>query len=199
MEDEVADLREEVQRLALSVSGLKRQLREVLRGPSGSQAASARGGESDRSVDSFSLVSRADATGASTAALRHSGTADSSESGLQVRGGAPGSSGSLTWPEREAIAEEIGGWINRCLEGRHRGLSGREKNHLGSRIYVVVRDYPGSIYSPVKVFKSFTPCKNLCTRNGESGNAIYVGFPSEREARRAVAAAGLIWPGFVEQ
>ena len=48
----------------------------------------------------------------------------------------------------------------RCLAGGHRA-SGRDRNPLPSRLWVVVRDYAGQIYTPVRVFRSWGACKLL--------------------------------------
>ena len=63
----------------------------------------------------------------------------------------------------------------------------------------MVRDYAGQIYTPVKVVKSWTSCKVLCKpTNHECGDSVFVGLPSEREARRVVQAAQLTWPAVIE-
>ncbi len=66
--------------------------------------------------------------------------------GLQPQ--AAGSAG-LDWGLREDIADQIGHFIARSIAGRYRGQSGRDRNPLPSRIWVVVRDYAGQIYSQV--------------------------------------------------
>ena len=50
--------------------------------------------------------------------------------------------------ERETVARGIGKWIRRCLRGELRGLSGRERINLQSRIYLVVRDIQGQVHDP---------------------------------------------------
>ena len=105
----------------------------------------------------------------------------------------------LSWLEREEICDQIGRFLARSISGGHRGASGRDKIPLPSRIWVVVRDYAGQIYTPVKVVKSWTSCKLLCKpTNHEFGDSVFVGLPSEREARRVVQAAQLTWPPVVE-
>ena len=101
----------------------------------------------------------------------------------------------LTWIERENICDRIGKFLVRSLEGNHRGTSGRELLPNSSRIWVVVRDYEKVIYTPVRVFRTWTPAKQLVKPNGaDPGDSIFVGLPSEREARQAVFAAQLPWP-----
>ena len=106
---------------------------------------------------------------------------------------------SLTWKQREDIADQVGRWLGRAVAGQARGLSGREKNPLGSRIWIVVRDYAGQIYDPVRAFKTWTPCKDLVRPGGvDPADSIFCGFPSEREAKRAVEIGGFIWPSVIE-
>ena len=94
-------------------------------------------------------------------------------------------------------------WLRRLAislpAGDHRGASGRDQIPLPSHIWVVVRDFQGQIYIPVRVFKSWGPCKLLVKKNNGLGNSIFVGFASEREGKKAVAAAGLVWPTVIEK
>ena len=96
--------------------------------------------------------------------------------------------------ERVAIAEQIGKWIRRGLNQQNRGLSGREKLDLASRIYVVVKDISGEIFDPPKVFNNWSGAKSLVSVDKQLGDSIFVGFPSKTEARIAVSAAGLKIP-----
>ena len=106
----------------------------------------------------------------------------------------------LSWLQREAICDEIGQFLHRCISGGFRGTSNRSKIPLPSRLWIIVRDYAGQIYSPVKVVRSWTSCKLLCKPNNhECGDSVFVGLPSEREARRTVQAAGLLFPSVIEQ
>jgi hypothetical protein len=68
------------------------------------------------------------------------------------------------------------------LEVSHRGASGRDLNPLPSRIWVVVRDYAGQIYTPVRVFRSWGSCKILVKHFEDVGDSLFCGFPSERGA-----------------
>ena len=107
---------------------------------------------------------------------------------------------SLTWLQREAICDEIGLFLHRCITGNYRGTSNRSKIPLPSRLWIIVRDYAGQIYSPVKVVKTWASAKVLCKPNNhECGDSVFVGIPSEREARRVVQAAGLQFPSVIEQ
>ena len=68
--------------------------------------------------------------------------------------GAPQPSSPLTWEDRETIAVQIGEHLARCVAGEHRGTSVRDKIPLGSKLWIVVRDYVGQSYTPVKVIRS---------------------------------------------
>ena len=57
--------------------------------------------------------------------------------------------------DRLRLAERIGGFIRRSLQGRHRG-TGRDRFPLRSRIYVVARDIKGRTYDPVVVDSRFS-------------------------------------------
>ena len=68
---------------------------------------------------------------------------DSTSLGCSSKAAAPQPSTSptvLSWETRDQIADQIGGFIARSVAGGHRGLSGRERNPLPSRLFVVVRD-----------------------------------------------------------
>ncbi|CAE7929268.1 unnamed protein product [Symbiodinium necroappetens] len=99
---------------------------------------------------------------------------------------------------RQQVADEIGAYLKRCLAGNNRGSSGREKVNLANRIYVVVRDKDDRIYDPVRVCHSWRDTQPLVTLGPgpgrQFGDSVFVGFPSQWEAKRAVAAAGLSWP-----
>eukprot|EP00435_Cladocopium_sp_Y103_P039208 s2760_g10.t1 len=110
---------------------------------------------------------------------------------------APGAD-ELSWPEREALAAEIGEWFSLSLEGAAPILSGRERLHLPSELWVVVRDFAGQIYTPVRVFRTWSSCRNLCYQHGTTGASVCVGFPTEREAKIAVSAGHLDWPSVIE-
>ena len=101
---------------------------------------------------------------------------------------------SLSWEEREAVCEEIAGWVRRCLDSSHRGSSGRDRIHLPSRIWIVARSCEGDNYNPVTVCRTFGACKRLVKRGEDCGDSIFVGLPSIREAQRVVSFAGLQWP-----
>ena len=59
---------------------------------------------------------------------------------------------------------------------------------------MVLQDIEGNRYNPVQVFRSWTACKAIIKRGNDVGDSIFVGLPSEREARRTVHSATLEWP-----
>ena len=95
---------------------------------------------------------------------------------------------------RVQAAEQIGRWIRRALDQQRRGLSGREKVDLASRLYIVVRDISGNTFNPPKVFDTWSGAKHLVTLDRQYGDSIFVGFPSKAEARIALGVAGLQIP-----
>ena len=100
----------------------------------------------------------------------------------------------LSWAEREEVCDQIAAWILRALRGEHRGASGRDLIPYSSRIWIVARDFEGLVYQPVRIFRSFSAAKALAKRGADCGDSIFIGVPSDREARRIVAAARLGWP-----
>ena len=215
LEREVKDLRLQLELLQADFDHLRRQLRTG-RFPAGSDSRSpARELSvhlSEGTEDSYSVVSsRAGAYPAPSAARYPEESHEqrlprtspsSSASGRSppfAPAAAPAPSAALSWAEREDIADQIGRFISRCLQGQHRGTSGRDLNPLPSRLWLVARDFEGQIYSPIRVFKSWGSCRNLCKRYEDPGDSVFVGVPSEREARRVVIAAGLDWPAVIER
>ena len=180
-------LEEEVRRLRRAIVGLRAQDR-----PSGYPA----------SEGSYSLLDSVQGGGSAAPSsparsFESVGIRSTTTSGGPVAataGGLP-----LSWPEREEIAEGIGHWIRRCLEGGHRGTSGRDRNPLQSRLWLVVRSIEGEDFNPPLAFKNWTSAKALVKRGAETGGSIFVGLPSEREAIRVVRFAGLIWSGTYNQ
>eukprot|EP00438_Fugacium_kawagutii_P001255 Skav223451 [mRNA] locus=scaffold350:925896:940241:- [translate_table: standard] len=64
-----------------------------------------------------------------------------------------------TEEERRSVAEQIGGFLRRSLQGDHRGESGRNRISLPNRVYILCRDIAGNCYDPVKVFHTFGEVK----------------------------------------
>lgn len=183
---EVAELREEVDSLKLEVARLRREF-AGLRVRAGSESYT----RDSESEGSFSVVSQ----GGQAASSHRAGVVPVAPTA------APASpSPSLSWEDRDRIADGIGKFLARAVAGENRGSSGRDLVPLGSKIWIVVRDYAGQIYTPVRVSRSWGAVKPLVKPSGaDPGDSIFVGVPSEREARRAVSAAGLVFPALIEK
>lgn len=97
----------------------------------------------------------------------------------------------LSWTTRETIAREIGAYIASALRGRFFGPSGRDKIPLRSRVWVVARTFDGESLNPPRAFRRWQLAELLTKRGDSLGHSVVVGFPSERECRVAVEAAGL--------
>ena len=154
---------------------------------------------SEGSEDSYSVVSEYPASSCAVGAA----PAEATSGSVVNRATSPQSSVVtppcvLSWREREEIADQIGHFIARPVAGVHRGPSGRDKVPLPSRLWVVIRDYAGQIYSPVKVVRSWSSAKLLVKKGQDCGDSIFIGFASEREGRRSMAVAGLNWPQVIE-
>ena len=129
---------------------------------------------------------------ASRAAVRSS-TPGSSSVTSQV--GAP-QEVEQSWSFRKEVSREIGSFIRRALAGDHRGESGRNKITLGSRLYLIFRDKDSVVsLRPVRVETSFKKVREDCFFAGRpAAEAVFVGIPSQREARIVVEVAGGTWP-----
>lgn len=100
-----------------------------------------------------------------------------------------------SWAECERICVEIGNFLTRALAGGHRGNSGRDKLKLASRLYLVIRDFRGTVTTrPVRVVSKFSEVKELCSEGNNWGDSIFVGLPSQREGRAVCETAGFGWP-----
>ena len=123
----------------------------------------------------------------------------SSQSGYGSTSAAATGSGELTWARRLEIATEIGKFLRRALGGDHRGASGRDQIPLSSRFWIVVRDFEGQVYDPAKVFDRWHSVKGLVKKQGDCGQSVFVGCPSERGVRAVLLGGGFRWEGLVEQ
>ena len=142
------------------------------------------------SVSSFELVGQEASDSA-----EHSASAPGPTSSPPASAATAGQS----WAERERICAEIGNFLCRALAGGHRGNSGREKLKLASRLYLVIRDFRGTVTTrPVRVVFKFSEVKELCCSEGNNwGDSIFVGLPSQREGRAVCETAGFGWPASV--
>lgn len=96
--------------------------------------------------------------------------------------------------ERLALAQSIGRWVKRCLRGEHRGLSGREKVNLQSRVYLVFRGVDCTVFNPPQVFFTLCEAKPFCKTSAGPGDSVYIGLPSKTEAVEVINAAELEIP-----
>ena len=107
----------------------------------------------------------------------------------------------LAWAEREQLASSVGRWIRRSLAGESPaalGPSRREQQPLRSRIWVCFADRDGTELSPVLVALTWTTVVTVAGYHRTAApRAVTVGWPSQREARLCVAAAGCRWPAEV--
>lgn len=100
----------------------------------------------------------------------------------------------LTPRSRGAACREIGLFLRRAADGQHRGPSGRERLPGGSRFWVVVKDYTGDTFSPVRVYHRFGDCKDLVKRGTDLGNSVCIGLPSRGDVIAVCAAGGFELP-----
>lgn len=59
---------------------------------------------------------------------------------------------------------------------------------------MLVRDLEGRFYDPVGIYDSFAALKPLVRDGDFLGESIFIGLPTQWEARVAVEQAGLNWP-----
>ena len=80
--------------------------------------------------------------------------------------------------DRAEISVEICQWVGKALKGQLRGLSGREKITLQSRLYLVFRDIRGRDHNPPLFFETWKETKEACSLRGQLGDSLFVGLPS---------------------
>lgn len=96
---------------------------------------------------------------------------------------------------RLELAKQIGLFLRRANSGKNRGTSGRDRLRLQSRYYVVVRNFEGSEFQPPLFFDRFAPVRDHCKRGPNTGSScVFVGFPTQWEARVALVEAGFQLP-----
>eukprot|EP00435_Cladocopium_sp_Y103_P024499 s82_g6.t1 len=83
--------------------------------------------------------------------------------------------------------------------GLPRGPSGREQIQLAPRFYLVCRDINGTEHNPPLLFTTWRQAKAVCFRQGEPGDAVFVGLPTKTEVEIAVRAAELRLPAALGQ
>ena len=207
LEREVSELREELSSVTSELSRLRRAIAGLRATGARSASASSLGEISEvdsERAESYSLVGGSDyPASAESSVLDYAGATVGAApvTPLSEVGSTSLSRPSvvLSWQRREEIADQIGAFLARSLAGENRGASGRHLNPLQSRLWIVIRDFAGQIYSPARIFRSWSSAKHLVKPNGvDCGDSVFVGLPSERECRRVLQAAGLAWPGVIE-
>ena len=145
-------------------------------------------GDSARESE-FELVSEASPAVASFAAEpRVESSASATHSGSSQAATPPAP---LSHSEREEVARSVGRFLHRALTGQALGTSGRDRNPLRSRVYLICRDFEGADVLPPIVSERFSEVSSRCKRGSECGRAVFVGLPSRWEARLALEEANL--------
>lgn len=107
---------------------------------------------------------------------------------------------SLSWAERQAICEQIGRFLRKALAGEWHGSSGRDRINIPSTIWLVFQDYYRQVHNPVLVFRNWSSCRDLVKRAGnQCGKSIFIGLPTEIEAKLVTSLAGVSWPAPTSQ
>ena len=92
---------------------------------------------------------------------------------------------------RVAVLEEIGRWIRCVLDGRRRGLSGREKLREGTSVYLIVRDFVGHFHNPPIICNTWGEASRLVKPRGVVGDSVFVGLPKREDCDIVCSAARL--------
>lgn len=95
---------------------------------------------------------------------------------------------------RRRLAEQIGGFLRRCIRHEPRGSSGRDRLRLQNRLWVVIAGFDGRVLPQPRAEFSFALVRELCKIGSDPGRSIFVGFATQWEARIALEAAGLVIP-----
>ena len=95
---------------------------------------------------------------------------------------------------RTHVAQEVGLFLRRALDGGHLRTSGRSALNLSSRYYIVLADFEGRRFREPFVCSTFGQAKAFCIRGPDKGQSIFVGLPTQVEVAVALREAGLSWP-----
>lgn len=162
--------------------------------PPSPPAAGAAAAGSTNSNNTFSSSPSWSFPAAGAAAGSTFSSASASSPAAAGAGAAAGPGGPLSESDRTALALRIGDWVRGRLAGKRGTASGRDTNSLQSQVYIVFRDWSGSACSPVTVFRSWAATSQVVRQQSTFGNSVFIGFPTEWEARLAVQAAQCHWP-----
>ena len=173
----------------LSLSALKAQLRalslrvlslEERAAQAEGRLASVEESVREDSNGGFDLIAEASSSERASPAVRsqtQGSAADSEISSSDTQG-------------RRLLAEEIGRFLRRAVNGEHKGTSGRDRLKLQNRLYIVPSDFEGNRLSEPRVETSFTIVKGICKRGADCGSSIFVGFAT----RTIIWMATRCWP-----
>ena len=96
--------------------------------------------------------------------------------------------------ERAHIAREVGQFLRRCLDGLPLKTSGRDRNPLRNRHYIVCQDFEGVRLSPPLITDRFEVVRARCKRGSELGRSVFVGLPSLWESGSLLRLPGSLAP-----
>ncbi len=107
-----------------------------------------------------------------------------------------------SWEPREQLAAACGRWIRDRIgaagDRRELGECPKQRLQLRSRVWLCFVDREGCDLSPVVVALRAGPVDELGGDRGRrAARGLTIGFPSQRETRVCVAAAGSRWPSEV--
>ena len=97
--------------------------------------------------------------------------------------------------DRTVVVGEVGAFLRRSLDGLPLHTSGRDRNPLRNRHYIICQDFEGRIFDPPLVVDQFASVRDKCKRGADCGRSIFIGLPSLWEVRIALQEAGLPFPG----
>ena len=96
--------------------------------------------------------------------------------------------------DRDRVLSQIGRWIRTSLDGRRRGVSGRDGLAEPNRVYLIAKDFGSRVYNPVLVLHRWGEAEKLVKRKGDLGDSVFVGLPALSDAEAVCKAAELQWP-----
>ena len=104
-----------------------------------------------------------------------------------------------SWGAREAAAEAAGIAARHQLNGESFAYPLRPAGIPASRVHVVLRTVQGFTCVPAEVGRSYAAVRGsveegVGTFAQRAKDSVFHSFPSEREAKIYVAAAGCVWP-----
>lgn len=178
---EVEALRSLVEALRLRVTGLEDRLRRV-EGEEDELRSEVAGVSS---IGGYTFVSRDPPVASTPAPAEPAPASGGSEGGEITVGDTEG---------RASLARQIGAFLRRCRDGLPRGGSGRDQLKLQSRYYIILADYSGEFLPEPLVVNNFAEVRSRCKRGPHLGQSVFVGVPTQWEARLALESGGFVVP-----